>query len=181
MAMALSNTAVRVTWDPLMLTGIVGYKVYYRPTSSTRKRQSAEQSEEQSERVEGANSDSITITGLQGGVQYQFQVAALAGTDEAGPRSVLDGNSLTTTNPSPSDSTGPIVGGMVFAIALICIIILVVVVVVCLRRYVVLVVDWKKIISFLSSSLFTGGDNLVSSDLTWTLCAMPKDLGLEHS
>ena len=134
MAVALSNTAVRVTWNPLLLTGIVGYMVYYRPTSGSRKRQSVERSV----RVEGATSGSTTIIDLQGGVQYQFQVVALAGPDEAeGPRSVLDGNSMTTTNPSPSDSTGPIVGGVVFAIALICIIILVVVVVVCLRRYVV--------------------------------------------
>ena len=139
MAMALSDTAVRVTWNPLLLTGIMGYRVYYRPTSGSRKRQSVERPV----RVEGATSGSTTITDLQGGVQYQFQVVALAGTEEAeGPRSELNSNSMTTTNPPPdedssSGSTGPIVGGVVFAIALICIIILVVVVVVCLRRYVV--------------------------------------------
>ena len=102
MAMSLSNTAVRVTWNPLLLTGIVGYRVYYRPTSGSRKRQSMEQSEH----VEGANSGSTTITDLQGGVQYQFQVVALAGTDEAeGARSVLDHNSMATTDFSSSDIT----------------------------------------------------------------------------
>ena len=99
----LTLHAVRVTWNPLLLTGIVGYRVYYRPTSGTGKRQSPEQSEEQFERVEGATSGSLTITGLQGGVQYQFQVVALAGTEETeGPRSELSSNSRTTTNP---DST----------------------------------------------------------------------------
>ena len=143
-AMAFSDTVVTVSWNPLMLTGIVGYRVYYRPTSGSRKRQSVERSV----RVEGATSGSATITGLQGGEQYQFQVVALAGSEEAeGPRSVLDNNSRATTNPprppdedSSSDSTGSIVGGVVFAIALICIIILAVVVVVCLRRYVFVVV-----------------------------------------
>ena len=95
----LSNTAVIVSWDPLLLTGIVGYRVYYRPTSGSRKRQSMERSV----RVESASSGSVTITGLQGGVQYQFQVVALAGTEETeGPRSELNSNSRTTTNP---DST----------------------------------------------------------------------------
>ena len=101
MAMTLSDTAVSVTWNPLLLTGIVGYRVYYRPTSGSRKRQSVEQFV----RVENASSGSITITGLQGGVQYQFQVVALAGTEEAeGPRSELSCNSRTTTNP---DTTNP--------------------------------------------------------------------------
>ena len=59
MAVALSNTVVRVTWNPLLLTGIVGYRVYYRPTSGSRKRQSVEQSV----RVEGATSGSVIITG----------------------------------------------------------------------------------------------------------------------
>ena len=60
---------------------------------------------EQAVRVEGANSGSTTITGLQGGVQYQFQVVALAGTEEAeGPRSVLNGNSMTTTNPDTTNT-----------------------------------------------------------------------------
>ena len=102
MAMSLSDTAVRVSWNPLLLTGIVGYRVYYRPTAGSRKRQSVEQSV----RVEGATSGSVTITGLQGGVQYQFQVVALAGTDEAeGARSVLDRNSMATTDFSSSDIT----------------------------------------------------------------------------
>ena len=64
---ALSNNAVTVSWNPLLLTGIVGYRVYYRPTSGSRKRQSVEQSV----RVEGATLGSVTITGLQGGMQYQ--------------------------------------------------------------------------------------------------------------
>ena len=102
----LSNTAVRVTWNPLLLTGIVGYRVYYRPTSGRRKRQSVERSV----RVEGATSGSVTITGLQGGVQYQFQVVALGlqgGEEFEGARSVLDCNSMTTTgcNCSSSDVT----------------------------------------------------------------------------
>ena len=102
----LSNTAVRVTWDPLLLTGVVGYRVYYRPTSGSRKRQSMEQSV----RVEGATSGSVTITGLQGGVQYQFQVVALGlqgGEEFEGARSVLDLNSMATTecNCSSSDVT----------------------------------------------------------------------------
>ena len=102
MAMSLSVTAVRVTWNPLLLTGIVGYRVDYRPTSGSRKRQSVERSV----RVEGTTSGSVTITGLQGGVQYQFQVVALAGTEEAeGARSVLDRNSMTTTDFSSSDIT----------------------------------------------------------------------------
>ena len=104
--MVLSDTAVTVSWDPLLLTGIVGYRVYYRPTSGSRKRQSVEQSE----RVEGAASGSVTITGLQGGVQYQFQVVALAGSEEAeGPRSVLNCNSRATTDSDvtvDTDSTG---------------------------------------------------------------------------
>ena len=100
----LSNTAVRVSWNPLLLTGIVGYRVYYRPTSGSRKRQSVEQSV----RVEGATSGSTTITGLQGGVQYQFQVVALGlqgGEEFEGARSVLDLNSMATTDCSSSDIT----------------------------------------------------------------------------
>ena len=103
MVMALSDTAVRVTWNPLLLTGIVGYRVYYRPTSGSRKRQSVEQSV----RVEGATSGSVTITGLQGGVQYQFQVVALGlqgGEEFEGARSVLDCNSMATTDCNSSSS-----------------------------------------------------------------------------
>ena len=103
MAVALSDTAVRVTWNPLLLTGIVGYRVYYRPTSGSRKRQSVEQSV----RVEGANSGSATITGLLGGVQYQFQVVALGlqgGEEFEGARSVLDYNSMTGCNCNCSSS-----------------------------------------------------------------------------
>ena len=104
---ALSNNAVTVSWNPLLLTGIVGYRVYYRPTSGSRKRQSVEQSV----RVEGATSGSVTITGLQGGMQYQFQVVALGlqgGEEFEGARSVLDCNSMATTecNCSPTDKTG---------------------------------------------------------------------------
>ena len=97
----LSNNVVRVTWNPLLLTG---YRVYYRPTSGSRKRQSVEQSVH----VEDATSNSVTITGLQGGVQYQFQVVALGlhgGEEFEGARSVLDFNSMTTTDCSSSDIT----------------------------------------------------------------------------
>ena len=104
---ALSNNAVTVSWNPLLLTGIVGYRVYYRPTSGSRKRQSVEQSV----CVEGATSGSVTITGLQGGMQYQFQVVALGlqgGEEFEGARSVLDCKSMATTecNCSPTDKTG---------------------------------------------------------------------------
>ena len=69
-----------------------------------------QQKETQSVRVEGATSGSVTITGLQGGVQYQFQVVALGlqgGEEFEGARSVLDCNSMTTTgcNCSSSDVT----------------------------------------------------------------------------
>ena len=94
MAVALSNTTVRVTWNPLLLTGIMGYRVYYRPTSGSRKRQSV-----CVWRVH-ANSGSTTITDLQGGVQYQFQVVALAGTEEAEvPRSELNSSNAMVTIP----------------------------------------------------------------------------------
>ena len=69
----LSATSARVSWERITdISAISGYRVYYSPTES-RRRQSMDVP---------ASESSVVITGLSGGVEYQFQVVAIAIFDE---------------------------------------------------------------------------------------------------
>ena len=70
----LTDTAVNVSWGSVTVPGIVSYTVYYRPAVTVGGQG------EQSVTVPSSES-SVVIEGLMTGVQYQFQVAAIAEVD----------------------------------------------------------------------------------------------------
>ena len=80
----LSPTSVRVSWDRITDESVTGYRVYYSPKGSG-------QLDERSITLPASES-SVVITGLSGGVEYQFQVAAIAefgGQEVEGERSPI--------------------------------------------------------------------------------------------
>ena len=94
----LSPTSVRVTWQAIDVPELTGYTVYYSSVSG-RKRQADEVAVE----VPSTQS-SIDITDLTSGVQYQFQVVAMAvldGVTFVGMRSLVhDQSMLVITTPT---------------------------------------------------------------------------------
>ena len=76
--MVISATSVRVSWDNLNLTGITGYIIYYVIN---------ENSETGESFTVSSSSSSATFTELTNGVEYKFQVAAIAGNGSIGERS----------------------------------------------------------------------------------------------
>ena len=68
----IDGTSVRVTWEPLDIPEITGYRVYY-PLSESRKRQSGGFKD-----VEGREMSSTIVDGLRSGSTYSFSVVSLA-------------------------------------------------------------------------------------------------------
>ena len=84
---SLSDTSVRVSWDPLVIEDatVTGYTVVYSQVSGRLKSQDGEMSHDFA-----ANATSGVITGLESGATYQFQVLATAevnGSELVGDRS----------------------------------------------------------------------------------------------
>ena len=75
----IDGTSVRVTWEPLDIPEITGYRVYY-SLSESRKRQSDIFKE-----VEGRETNSATVGGLTSGATYSFTVVGVARLDGEDP------------------------------------------------------------------------------------------------
>ena len=87
----VSDTSVRVSWDSLDIPEITGYIVYYRETESV--------SESEESRTVSSSVNSVLVEELSSGVEYQFQVVAIAEVEGAvsmGQRSVLNSKSIIT-------------------------------------------------------------------------------------
>ena len=90
-----NDTSVIVTWDPLLLTEITEYIVYYRQIENV-KRQTTE-----SNRTVSSSQSYVIIDELITGGEYQFQVVAQATVDErtiVGKRSLLTDASIILLN-----------------------------------------------------------------------------------
>ncbi len=95
----LSQTSVNVSWENISIPRIVNYTVYYKLTKIV-----GGQSEQS---VTVPNSDSsVVIEELITGMEYQFQVAAIAKLEGAGQRSVPTKVALPTM-PSNTLSSPP--------------------------------------------------------------------------
>ena len=143
----LTDTSVRVSWERILnIPEITHYTVFYSRAGS-RKRQAAG---EQSRNASSSNS-SVYIEGLSGGARsYQFVVVAVAIVDNVeilgerpanlpssdGGNEVLYHGMMCLLNVhfSGSSSAGPIIGGLVLAIAVVVAVVVVILGFLWLRR-----------------------------------------------
>ncbi len=95
----LSATAVLVSWDRVLLPleELTGYRVDYREVVQARKRLVGGNGTDEGSRVFPSEATSGVIDGLRMGVNYQFQVTALAVT--------LDGTSVEGDASEESDDS----------------------------------------------------------------------------
>ena len=125
----IDGTSVRVSWEPLDIPEITGYRVYY-SLSESRKRQSGGIIE-----VEGRETNSTTVRGLRRGATYTFSVVGVARLDGEGP--IIGEIVLGRTFEVPAgggSSVGGIVAGVIVAIVVIAIIVIATVFIVYLWR-----------------------------------------------
>ena len=142
----LTDTSVRVSWERILnIPEITHYTVFYSRAGS-RKRQAAG---EQSRNASSSNS-SVDIEGLSGGARsYQFVVIAVATVDNVeilgerpanlpssdGGNEVLYHGMMCLLNVHFSgSSSGPIIGGLVLAIAVVVAVVVVILGFLWLRR-----------------------------------------------
>ena len=125
----IDGTSVRVTWEPLDIPEITGYRVYY-SLSESRKRQSDSFKE-----VEGRETNSATVGGLTSGATYTFSVVGVARLDGDDPiiGEIVPGQTFDVPGGGGS-SVGGIVGGIIVAIVVIAIIVIATVFIVYLWR-----------------------------------------------
>ncbi len=79
----LNSTSVRVSWTPIQVTEVTGYRVFYSSTNASGKKRevtspSGSPSGESNVTVSGPPA---VVTGLSPGQSYQFQVQALVEVD----------------------------------------------------------------------------------------------------
>ena len=125
----IDGTSVNVTWEPLDIPEITGYRVYY-SLSESRKRQSDSFIE-----VGGRETNSAIVGGLTSGATYSFSVVGVARLD--GEDDIIGEIVLGRTFEVPAgggSSVGGIVAGIIVAIVVIAIIVIATVFIVYLWR-----------------------------------------------